>query len=154
MMKLAMAALAEAGVAAPAAFAPTEAVAQDRTMTLGFAGLMDRRNRVTLPPITLSVGKPLAEAPLELVSGGYYLLDIEADGTGELAIGGPAFFRNVWVNEVVINQIEVRPLGIDSIEFDAAGKVSMSFIAIRPGQYELRIPGTTGETQKVDVIIR
>ncbi|SEB08754.1 hypothetical protein [Rubrimonas cliftonensis] len=154
MKSIAIAGLLAAAVAAPAAFAPGEAAAQDRTITLGFAGLMDRRNRVTLPPINLSVGKPLADAPIELVSGGYYQIEINADGTGELAIGGASFFRNIWINEVVINDLEVRPIGLDSFEFDAAGTIEMSFIAIRPGQYEMRIPGTSGDTQKVDIIIR
>ena len=155
MKKTVMAALAAAALAAPmTGVAPTEAVAQDRTITVGFAGLLDRRNRTDLPPITLSVGKPLADAPLELNSGGYYRIEIVADGTGELALSGAGFFRNVWVDEVVINDLEVRPLGVDSFEFDAAGTIRLTFVAIRPGRYELRIPNTTGDTQKVDVIIR
>ena len=59
----------------------------------------------------------------------------------------PSFFRNVWINEIVINDIEVRPLGVDSIEFDAAGEAEITFVTIRPGTFTLRIPGTTGEAQ-------
>jgi hypothetical protein len=101
-----------------------------------------------LEPITLSSGKPLAEAPYELESGKYYRLDITADGTAELAIEGPQFFRNIWIDEVIINDIEVRPLGLDSIEFDAEGTATISFVTIRPGRFTVRIPGTTGETQQ------
>jgi hypothetical protein len=101
-----------------------------------------------LEPITLSSGRPLVEAPYELESGKYYRLPINADGTQELAISGADFFRNVWVDEVVINDIEVRPLGVDSIEFDAEGTATISFVTIRPGRFTLRIPGTTGETQQ------
>jgi hypothetical protein len=49
---------------------------------------------------------------------------------------------------VVINDIEVRPLGIDSLEFDDEGTATISFITIRPGTFELRIPGTTHDSQK------
>lgn len=101
-----------------------------------------------LEPITLSSGKPLAKAPYELQAGKYYRLDIVSDGSAELAIAGPAFFRNVWVDEVVINDIEVRPLGVDSIEFDDEGTARISFVTIRPGSFELRVPGTTGESQR------
>lgn len=101
-----------------------------------------------LEPITLSSGKPLAAAPYELEAGKYYRIDIVADGSAEIAIEGPAFFRNVWVNEVVINDIEVRPLGLDSLEFDDEGTATISFVTIRPGIFELKIPGTTGETQR------
>ena len=53
------------------------------------------------------------------------------------------------MNEIVINKIEIRPMAIDSIEFDKAGTVTLSFIAIKPGRHVVRIPGTTGETQRV-----
>ena len=101
-----------------------------------------------LPPITLASGQPLAEEVYNLESGSYYELAIQADGSAELAIGGADFFRNVWVNEIVINDIEVRPLGVESLEFDDEGEAVISFVPIRPGRFELRIPGTTGETQR------
>ena len=74
-------------------------------------------------------------------------------GTQEIAIDGPGLFRNVWINEVVINDLEVRPLGLDSIEFDDEGTVSLSFVAITPGQYDIRIRGTTGDTQRASFVI-
>ena len=100
-----------------------------------------------LAPITLASGQPLAEAPYELDTGGYYELPIRADGSAELAIGGSDFFRNVWVDEIIIEDIEVRPMGVESLEFDAEGEAVIRFVTIRPGTFTLRIPGTTGETQ-------
>jgi hypothetical protein len=102
---------------------------------------------VKLDPITLSSGKPLAAKPYELEAGKYYRLAIKADGSAELAIVGPEFFRNIWINEVVINDIEVRPLGLDSLEFDGAGEAVISFVPIRPGEFTIRIPGTSSESQ-------
>ncbi len=107
-----------------------------------------------LDPITLSSGKPLAKGPYELEAGKYYKLDINADGSAELAISGADFFRNVWIDEVVINDIEVRPLGVDSLEFDDEGTATITFVTIRPGIFTLRIPGTTGETQKAVFNVR
>jgi hypothetical protein len=43
---------------------------------------------------------------------------------------------------------------VDSIEFDDEGTVTMSFVAITPGQYEIRIRGTTGDTQRAEFIIQ
>lgn len=136
-------------VAAPAAAAPL-------CDELGFAGLLASCNRGDPIPLTLSSGKPLhdGDGPVELQSGAYYELVIEADGTAELAITGPSFFRSVWINEIVINQIEIRPMAIDSLEFDAAGTATISFVAIRPGSHNLMIPGSTGETQRVTFSIR
>ena len=107
-----------------------------------------------LPPITLSSGQPLAEAPYEIEAGKFYEIKIIADGSAELAIEGPAFFRNTWINEIVINDIEIRPLGVDSLEFDDEGEAEIDFIFIRPGTFELRIPGTTSESQAATFIVK
>ena len=67
---------------------------------------------------------------------------------------GGDFFRAVWINEIVINDIEIRPMGVHSIEFDAAGEAEISFIAITPGTFELAIPGSHGDSQKAVFNIR
>ncbi len=101
-----------------------------------------------LDPIKLSSGQPLTKGPYQLEAGKYYEIEIEADGSAELAISGADFFRNVWIDEIVINDIEVRPLGVDSLEFDDEGTAEISFVTIRPGTFILRIPGTTAESQQ------
>lgn len=108
----------------------------------------------TLEPLTLSVVEPLAKAPYTLESGEYYEIDIVCDGSAELALAGPEFFRNIWIDEVVINDIEVRALGLDSLEFDDEGTATIKFVAIRPGSYVVRIPGTSGESQQARFEIR
>ena len=104
--------------------------------------------RLNSSPSRLGSGKPLAAEPYNLESGKYYELTIISDGTAELALEGPSFFRNVWIDEVVINEIEIRPLGVDSLEFDDEGEATISFVTIRPGRFELKIPGTSGESQR------
>ena len=114
----------------------------------GFSGMLARDNRTQLAPLTLASGKPVASAEYKLKSGGYYRIDINADGSQELALSGGDFFRAVCVDEVIINEIEIRPMGVHSIEFDDAGTASISFVAIVPGRYTLSIPGSSGETQQ------
>lgn len=121
---------------------------------MGFAGLLAKCNRETLPPLTLASGQPLAGAPLTLRSGAYYKIDIVSDGSAELALAGPEFFRAIWINEVVINDLETRPIGLDSFEFDDEGTIELSFIAIKPGRYELKVPGSRGDTQRVAITIQ
>lgn len=120
---------------------------------IGLAGLLSKSNRETLPGLTLSAGQPIAQGPMTLKSGRYYTLKIEADGSQELALEGAGFFRAIWLNEIVVEGIEIRPLGVDSIEFDEAGEAEISFIAIKPGSYQLKIPGSTGDTQQVAITI-
>ena len=121
---------------------------------LGFAGLLSKTNRGEMPGLKLASGEPLAKGPITLKSGTYYELEIEADGSAELALVGPEFFRAIWIDEVVINGLEVRPLGLDSVEFDDAGVMEIAFVAIKPGRYVLKIPGSTGESQRVEITIQ
>ena len=120
----------------------------------GPAGIMSKANRVDLEPLTLASGKPVAAVPYELKSGTYYRITIVADGSAELALSGGDFFRAIWVNEIIINDIEIRPMGVHSLEFDDAGEVELSFVAITPGTYELRVPNTTGASQTAVFNIR
>ena len=120
---------------------------------LGFAGLLAKCNRGDTIKLTLASGQPLGE-DVVLQSGAYYKLEVTADGSAELAIEGPDFFRAIWMNEIVINKIEIRPMAIDSIEFDKAGVAELSFIVIKPGTHVIRIPGSRGESQQVKISIQ
>ncbi len=122
---------------------------------LGFAGLLSKANKGEMPELTLASGKPVSAAgDITLESGKYYEMEIVGDGSAELALSGAGFFRAIWVDEVVINDLEIRPLGLDSVEFDDAGEMEIGFIAIKPGTYRLAIPGSTGETQGVNITIK
>ena len=120
---------------------------------LGFAGLLSKGNMEELPEIKLSVGEPLGE-DMVLKSGTGYELEITSDGSGEIQLAGPGFFRAIWVNEVVINDLEVRPFGLESLEFDDEGTMEIEFIAIKPGTYELKIPGTSSDNQRIKITIK
>ena len=119
----------------------------------GFAGLLAACNRGEEIEITLASGKPLGE-DVVLQSGAYYEMLITSAGSAELALSGPGFFRAIWMDEIVINDIEIRPMAIDSFEFDDAGTAELSFIAIKPGAYELKIPGSVGESQRIKIQIQ
>ncbi len=121
---------------------------------LGFAGLLANCNKGEEIELTLSSGKPIHDGDIKLQSGAYYEMTITADGSAELALAGPGFFRAIWMDEIVINDIEIRPMAIDSLEFDDAGSAEIGFIAIKPGQYELGGPGARGDSQKVKISIQ
>ena len=119
----------------------------------GLAGVLSKKNSEDLPEATLSSGMPLLdEKTLTLQSGKYYEWEITADGSQELALVGAGFLRAIWIDEIVIEGIEIRPLGIDSLEFDEEGTVEISFLAIKPGTYRFGVPGR--ELQTLEIIIK
>lgn len=120
----------------------------------GAAGVLSGSNKEDLPPIILSAGEPISAAPWTLKSGTYYEFEIIGDGSQELALVGPEFFRAIWIDEIVVEGLEIRPLGLGSVEFDEAGEMEIGFLAIKPGRYYMKIPGTTGETQRIEITIK
>lgn len=107
-----------------------------------------------LPPLVLSAGKAFPKEPMQLEAGKYYRWTIECDGTSEMGIAAPDFFRFIWINEVVINKIEIRPLGLHSIEFDAKGAATISFVPIRPGEFEYFMPNSKGDAFRGKIIVK
>lgn len=137
-----------------AALIATPALADDDdNPRFGLAGILSAKNKEDLEPIQLGAGIPLTSAPWTLKSGTYYEFEIQGDGSQELALVGPEFFRAIWIDEIVVEGLEIRPLGLDSIEFDEAGEMEIGFVAIKPGRYYIKIPGSTGETQRLDITI-
>lgn len=141
-------------IAAAMAFAsPAFADDDDDDKGFGQAGVLSKKNRGDIPEITLSAGTPLLEEgnKIELKSGTYYELEITADGSQELSLFGADFFRAIWIDEIVIEGIEVRPMGINSMEFDEAGTAEISFLAIKPGSYKFGVPGSDLQSITIEI---
>ncbi|MDA8740504.1 hypothetical protein N9M73_05175 [Rhodobacteraceae bacterium] len=85
--------------------------------------------------LTLSVSQ------FELQTGKYYRWRIIHDGGEEFQILAPDLFRNSWIGQVVIEELEVKPLGMHSVEFDDEGTIDIWFVPIRPGNFDFWIAG-------------
>jgi len=79
---------------------------------------------------------------IKMEGGKSYRLLITSNGGKEYKFMAPEFFRNVWVNQIVINNIEIHPYGAPyALEFDVAGTVEFDFVPIRTGTYDWVISG-------------
>lgn len=128
-------------------------IADDDDKGFGMAGLLAGANKVDLPEVVLSVGEPLGK-PWQLKSGTYYEVEFTADGSGEIGLDISELSRAVWIDEIVIEGLEIRPYGVESLEFDDAGTMEIGFVAIKPGKYTIRIPGSKGDSQKLEIEIK
>lgn len=95
-----------------------------------------------LEPLVLD-GEAWSMAPLTytLETGKYYRWEIRSDGLEEFAVLAPELWRNSWIDQVVINDMEVKPMGLYSVEFDDEGTIEIWFVPIRPGQYDFWVDG-------------
>jgi hypothetical protein len=95
-----------------------------------------------LEPLVLDVDLNFSVKEYQLETGQYYRWRIESDGGEEFLVKAPGLFRNAWINQIVINDIEVKPLGgIEGVEFDDAGMADVWFVPIRPGDYDYFVDG-------------
>lgn len=87
---------------------------------------------------------------IELEAGKAYRLRIVAKGRQEYKFFAPEFFRYIWLNQIVINHLEIHGGGPpDHLEFDDPGEIGIEFVAIKPGEYKwyaqgLEAKGMTG----------
>jgi hypothetical protein len=78
---------------------------------------------------------------IELETGKYYRMDISVEDADDTAFVAPDFFRNVWINQIVVNDLELKVQNPYSLEWDAAGTFNVSFVPIRPGEYDFWVDG-------------
>lgn len=78
---------------------------------------------------------------IELETGKYYRMNISVEDADDTAFVAPDFFRNVWINQIVVNDLEIKVQNPYSLEWDAAGTFNVAFVPIRPGEYEFWIAG-------------
>jgi hypothetical protein len=79
---------------------------------------------------------------IELEAGRAYRLRIVAKGRQEYKFYAPEFFRYVWLNQIVIQHLEIHGGGPpDHFEFDEPGEIAVEFVAIKPGEYPWTVRG-------------
>jgi hypothetical protein len=88
-----------------------------------------------------TVDLAFSQAQFDIETGRYYILHVTSDGEEEIQVVAPELWRNSWINQVVVNDLETTPYGLYGIEFDDEGTFSIGFVPIRPGEYDIYVPG-------------
>lgn len=90
----------------------------------------------------------------DLETGKYYRMDISVEDADDTAFMAPEFFRNVWINQIVVNDLELKTQNPYSLEWDAAGTFNVSFVPIRPGEYEFYVQGYEDKGLKGKFVVK
>ena len=98
-------------------------------------------NATRLPDLNIDTDAlTFSQTHFDLETGKYYRLRIVHDGGEEMALMAPELFRNSWINQVIVNDLEITPYGLYSVEFDDEGTFDVWFVPIRPGEYKFWMP--------------
>lgn len=95
-----------------------------------------------------------SQTEFDLETGKYYNLRITSDGEDEIAVMAPELWRNSWIDQVVVNDLETTPYGLYSVEFDDAGTFEIRFVPIRPGEYDIYVPGYENRGLEGKVVVK
>jgi uncharacterized cupredoxin-like copper-binding protein len=108
-----------------------------------------------LPTLVLKKDLTMSEKEFRLSTGKYYRWSIESEGGEEFLVQAPDLIRNSWIDQIVISDIEVMPLGgIHGVEFDDAGTADIWFVPLRPGDYEFYVAGHRERGMRGKFIVR
>lgn len=128
-----------------AAFVPALALAE--------GNLAKRAER--LEPLLLDAAEGFSIKSYEIETGKFYRWRIISDGREEYMLRTPDLIRNSWIDQVVIEDREVKPLGgIHALEFDDEGAIDLYFLVIRPGRYAYFIEGLRSQGFEGEFIVK
>ena len=93
---------------------------------------------VEFPPLDISLeipetadGKPVISMDsIELITGGYYRLNVTSSGETDWRLEMPDLLQNSHLRVVTVNdgiEVHLQSLVFRAIEFDEPGKISLSF---------------------------
>ena len=101
-----------------------------------------------------TVDLAFSQTEFQIETGKYYILNITGDGAEEIQVVAPELWRNSWINQVVVNDLETAVYGLYGIEFDDEGTFSIGFVPIRPGEYEIYVPGYENRGLKGKFVVK
>lgn len=117
------------------------------------------KGRQTLDEIRLGDGQQndfaVTNTEIELETGKGYRLPITSMGGKEYKFVATSFFRHVWVDQIVINDLEIHMQGAPAFfEFDSEGTIEVHFTPIKTGTYEWYIEGLADKGMKGKFIVK
>ncbi|CDX32811.1 hypothetical protein LCM4577_09020 [Mesorhizobium sp. LCM 4577] len=132
------------------AVAPLAASADDDTPKV-------TRSSKTLPELVLGSDKSsydVNRTDFELIAGQGYRWKITSHGGFEYKFMTD-LWRNVWIDQIVINDLEVHMAGAPAwLEFDDAGTILVQFHTVRPGEYSWSVPDLADKGLKGKITIK
>jgi hypothetical protein len=96
----------------------------------------------------------VSQKDFELIPSQGYRWPISSNGNLEYKLHS-TLFRNVWMNQIVIEDMEVHMNGAPAwLEFDSKGTIMVQFSTVRPGEYEWWVEGLEDKGMKGKITIK
>ena len=123
-------------------------------LTVAAAADDPTRRATRLPTLSIAAGSGCSVRSYEVESGTYYRWRIESDGLEEYKLLAPELFRESWIDQVVIDGLEVKPHGLHAVEFDEEGSLDVWFLPVRPGTYRYWVESLDDPSFSGEMVVR
>ena len=95
-----------------------------------------------LPEIQIDGVQGFSVKELALEAGQFYRLKMTSDGRDEYLVQSPdGFFRSLFIDQVVVNDLEVKTTTMWGLEYDDDGTIEVYFVPMRVGNFSMGIKG-------------
>jgi uncharacterized cupredoxin-like copper-binding protein len=97
-----------------------------------------------LEPLRIGIGDDgygMAPKAYRVETGKGYRLSVHSTGTIECELDMREFLDNVWVRQVKAGDVEFLNPVFSVVELDDEGEFELTFVPIRPGEYEFACEG-------------
>jgi hypothetical protein len=74
-------------------------------------------------------------------TGKLYRWKIVSGGKREYNIRAQEFWRNTWIQQIAVGEMELKTPVLEELDFDGPGELEVFFVPIRTGTYEYRSHG-------------
>lgn len=97
-----------------------------------------------LEPLRIGIGDDgfgMEPREYRLETGKGYRLTVQATGLVECELEMREFLDNVWIRQLAAGEVEFRVPTISVVELDDEGEFELTFVPVRPGEYEWACEG-------------
>jgi hypothetical protein len=83
----------------------------------------------------------MSQKEYKLETGKYYRWRIASSGKREYNFVAPELWRNSWIRQVQVGEIEIKTASLEELDFDGEGAVEVFFVPVRTGTFPFRLRG-------------
>lgn len=112
------------------------------------------KRAIRLDAVEIDAVNGFSITSINLETGKFYRLRIVSDGRDEYKFMAPELFENSWIEQISIEDKEVKPYGLRAVEFDDEGTIDVFFLPVRPGTYSFYIEHLKTQGFRGEFIVR
>lgn len=119
------------------------------------AGYLGKRAE-RLPPLEIGIGEDgygMQPKEYRIETGRGYRLTVRSTGLVECELEMREFLDNVWVRQLQAGEVEFLNPSFSVVELDDEGEFELTFVPVRPGEYDFGCEGLEAQGLEGTIVV-